>query len=448
VRVQAVLLAAALALAPLDARAADLTVWWEEGYYPEESQAIRETVAAFERKTGKAVDLTLAPYTKLRPRALAALEDGHPPDFLFGLNIEPYHARWAHEGRLVDLADAVGPFADQFGRDALDHATLLDATSGRRGLYALPVARSANHVHVWTSLLERAGLTLADVPREWEPFWSFWCEKVQPAVRGATGRDDVWGIGLPMGAGTGADDTDQEFGQFVAAYEADYVTRDGRLVIDEPLIRGRLAKALDSYAAFHRRGCTPPDAIDWNNYGNNRAFLTQAVVMTPNLTLSITNELRAERPEDYYKNTATIAWPTGAYGQPLAIWTRFDEAVVFEAGGHVATAEEFVRFLVGGGWLAHWLDFAGDRLLPPMPALLEQPFWLDPSDPHRMASAMQFLTRPHTYSYAVVSGEWRHSRVTVEGVWPKAVHRVVADGFSPEQAIDEAITRIHQLLSE
>ena len=71
-----------------------------------------------------------------------------------------------------------------------------------------------------------------------------------------------------------------------------------------------------------------------------------------------------------------------------------NRAVVFKDGGNVATAKEFVRFLVGEGWLAHYLDFAGDRMLPPMPKLLEQPFWLDPGDPHRMRAAMQVLTRP------------------------------------------------------
>jgi hypothetical protein len=34
-RVRAAILAAALVLAPLAARAADLVIWWEEGYYPE-----------------------------------------------------------------------------------------------------------------------------------------------------------------------------------------------------------------------------------------------------------------------------------------------------------------------------------------------------------------------------------------------------------------------------
>jgi multiple sugar transport system substrate-binding protein len=107
-----------------------------------------------------------------------------------------------------------------------------------------------------------------------------------------------------------------------------------------------------------------------------------------------------------------------------------------------------VRFLVAEGWLAHWLDFAGDRYLPPMPALAEQPFWLDPHDPHRMASVMQFLSHPHDYSYAAASGEWRHQLVEAEGVWPRAVHRVVAAGITSERAVDEAIAHVHQLLSE
>jgi multiple sugar transport system substrate-binding protein len=105
-----------------------------------------------------------------------------------------------------------------------------------------------------------------------------------------------------------------------------------------------------------------------------------------------------------------------------------------------------VRFLVGEGWLAHYLNFAGERMLPPMPKLLEAPFWLDPGDPHRMRSAMQLLTQPRSYEYMVVSGDWRHS----EGynAWPEAVQRVAVDGISPEQAVDEAIARVKEILAK
>ena len=59
------------------------------------------------------------------------------------------------------------------------------------------------------------------------------------------------------------------------------MTRDGRLVIDDPEIRRKLVAAIDSYTAIYRKGCTPPDAVNWaTGDRNNKAFLAQTVVMT------------------------------------------------------------------------------------------------------------------------------------------------------------------------
>ena len=135
-------------------------------------------------------------------------------------------------------------------------------------------------------------------------------------------------------------------------------------------------------------------------------------------------------------------------GEPFPIVGYVFPAVVFKDAENVATAKEFVRFLVGEGWLAHYLDFSGERFIPPMQKLLDQPFWLDPSDPHRMAAVMQVSSRPLAHNYAAVSGDWRHDLVEQENVWGKAIHRVAAEGISPEQAVDEAIARIKQILAE
>ena len=425
--------------------AADLVVWWEEGQSAQEDEAVREIVAAFEQGAGKRVELVLGVQEELVADLVAALEAGRrTPDFVFTVvDTQPYE-RWAYEGRLVDLSDAVGHYSDLFDRDALRGATLLDGTTGRRGLYLLPMGFATHHVHVWKSLLERAGFTLADIPKEWDAFWSFWCDQVQPAVRKALGREDVWGVGLPM-AGASVD-TENGIWQFIHAYKANYVTDDGRLVIDDPEVRRRLIEAVDSYTAIYRKGCTPPDSVTWDGYSNNAQFQVQSIVMTPNQTLSTVNPLKRERPEDYYDNVVTIDWPSGAYGQPLVIETFVNRAAVFRSGGHVETAKEFVRFLVAEGWLAHYLDFAGDCMLPPLPKLLQAPFWLDPGDPHRMRSAMQLLSQPRSYDYVPVSGDWRHSERN--DVWPEAVQRVVTEGITPEQAVDEAIARTKQILSE
>jgi hypothetical protein len=74
--------------------------------------------------------------------------------------------------------------------------------------------------------------------------------------------------------------------------------------------------------------------------------------MTPNVSLSIPNALKRERPGDYYQNTATIEWPLGPSGELFPIVGTVVSAVVPETGSNLAVAEKFVRFLVAEGWLA------------------------------------------------------------------------------------------------
>ena len=243
-------------------------------------------------------------------------------------------AEWAFHDRLVNLSNIFGSFANMFDPDALDRAMLVNAKTGQKALYGVPMGRSTNHVHVWKSLLEQAGFTLADIPHESEAFWSFWCDDVQPAVRRAMGREDIWGVGLSMSEWF---DTKIEFLQFMTANEADYVTRDGRLAIDDSKIRQKLVKAIDSYTAVYRTGCTPPDAVSWIGSSNNEAFLAQTVAMVPNPTLSIPNALKRERPDDYYENVATIEWPLSSQGEPFAIFGDVFFAMVFKGGANVGT---------------------------------------------------------------------------------------------------------------
>jgi multiple sugar transport system substrate-binding protein len=341
-RAPAIVLTAAIAVTPVGARAADLVVWWDKGFYAQEDEALRDVIAFFEQDSGKQVELVLLGLTEFADKLPAAIKAGQPPDIAFGVAIDDQIPEWAFYDRLVDLTDTVGHFSDLFDPDALAWYTLLNQKTGQRALYALPIGRTSNHVHVWKSLLEKAGFTLTDIPKEWDAFWSFWCDQVQPAVRQVTGRDDIWGVGLNM---SGTFDTRDQVDQFRDAYAADYVTRDGRLVIDDPEVRRKLVKAIDSYATIYRKGCAPPDSLTWDGRGNNNAFLAQAVVMTVNDTLSIPNALKRERQEDYFNNSATIEWPLGPDGEAFPIEGFIHAAAVFKDGGHTSAAKEFVRFL-------------------------------------------------------------------------------------------------------
>ena len=113
--------------------------------------------------------------------------------------------RWALEDRLVDLSDSIGHFSDLFDPAQLGPGRAAQCEDRASGpCTACRWAGSRTYTHVWKSLLERAGFTLDDIPREWEAFWSFWCDEVQPAVRHGTGPRRRLGRGAgPMSVEAG-----------------------------------------------------------------------------------------------------------------------------------------------------------------------------------------------------------------------------------------------------
>ena len=236
-----------------------------------------------------------------------------------------------------------------FDPDALAWWSLLNQETG-----APTPPCSTNHIHVWKSLLEQAG-SLDDIPKEGRLLVVL----VRPGPAGGAPPPAVTTSGVwPQHVGPGLD-TQNQFFQFLSAYDADYVAQDGRLIIDDPESGQphpgdrRLHRGLPQGLRATRLDRLGP------NFDNNKQFHAQAVVIVLNDT-PIPNALKRERSEDYYKT------PRRSNGRSARIWPfpglwRLLGAVVFKDGCNVETAKEFVRFLVAEGWLAHYLDFAGER---------------------------------------------------------------------------------------
>ena len=123
------------------AQAADLVVWWEKGFNPEEDAAVKEILAAFEHASGKRWS-RCSRAAKLPDAIETALEAGRPPDFAFGIAISGYISEWAFDDRLVDLTGTVGSFSDLFDPDALAWWNLANHMTGQKG-----AVRPADRAH-------------------------------------------------------------------------------------------------------------------------------------------------------------------------------------------------------------------------------------------------------------------------------------------------------------
>ena len=162
--------------------------------------------------------------------------------------------------------------------------------------------------------------------------------------------------------------------------------------------------------------------------------------MTTNEALSTPYELKRDRPEDYRDHVVTTEWPLGPSGEPFRLAARL--AARSSSRTVKTSVPQRASSVSRGPRLAPPLSrLLGRTLMPPLPALLDAPFWLDPSDRHRMAAAMQVASRPLAHDYAAA---W----ATGATIWfgkqnlAEAIHRVAAEGISPEQVVDEAIARI------
>jgi multiple sugar transport system substrate-binding protein len=393
-------------MAPLGAQAADLVVWWEKGFYLQKDAAVAEIVAAFEQETGKQVELVLPEQDEILHKAQDAIVAGSPPDFLFGTWSEV--PKWAYEDRLVDLYGVLAPVLDLFDADAIEASMLLNGSTGKRGLYALPMGRISQHVHVWERRISGASGCRCRLRRPIPTILC--CSSNSLTVRLARSR--------PAPAIRPSRDPGRD--------------HRGAERLHPDLAEGLHAARLDELGD-HRQQQSVPCPV--------RGDDDEQFALDP-------ERLKQARPDDYYNNASTIDWPNGLESQPMVIDGFLYRGVVFKQGRNPDLAGRLVNFLAEDGWLAHWLDFAGDRMLPPMRKLVEQPFWLDPTDPHRMRAAIQILERPHLMNMDVRDHERQSGPIWDENVWGKAVHRVVADGISPEQTVDDAIGRIKEILSE
>ena len=424
------------------ALAADLTIWWNKSYYPEEDKQFDKIVTDFEKE--KNLDIEYSFYTNedVPRKVLAALTAGEPPDLSYGFLFDLQHtARWAYEDILVDVSDVVDEIRPHLLPSAAQAVNLLNGKTGQRSTYAMPVAQQIEHIHVWKDLADQAGLDLASIPKTWNENWDWWCKTAQPAVRKATGDRAKFGVGQPMSSNSS--DTIFAYMMFLNAYDVKIADENGKLLVDDPKNREGMIKALESYTKPFKDRCVPPGSVNWGDADNNVNFLNKITLMTPNPSLSIPASQKNPNPENYNKNMITIEWPDKPDGRPIEYIASIKTAVIFKQGKNPAGAKEFMRFLLRPDNLGPYLENSLARWFPVDQRLIETPFWKDTSDPHKVVEVRQYTQRPqtpwpHVFNHKLI-------QVNAENSWGKAVTRIVLESWTAEKAADELIARIKQV---
>jgi multiple sugar transport system substrate-binding protein len=445
----AAVMTAALLSAGHAAAQEKLTVWWVKGFYPAEDAALFDAIKKYEAKhKGVKVDLSQYPVQDMIPKTVAALDSGNPPDVAYA-DVYDFQvtSKWAFDGKLENISSVIDPIRARFAPNTVETTFLYNDAKKDRAYYAFPLKQQTMHIEYWIDMLAEAGFKESDIPTDWKGYWSFWCDKVQPASRAKTGAR-TYGIGQPLGVDSS--DSFFSFLTFADAYNVKMVSDTGKLLVDDPAVRAGLIGALTDYVAPYTKGCSPPSSTSWKDPDNNVAFHNKTTVMTHNATISIASKWlddmnnTALKPEErelakknYYENIRTAGFPNKPDGSKMVYRTAVKTGVIFSQAKNKVRAKEFVNFLMQEENLTPYVEGALGRWFPVTKAGQARPFWQ--ADRHRQSVFNQYANG--TVSFEFVKN-YKFTILNNENVWAKAANRVINEKIPVDKAVDEMIARI------
>ena len=431
-----------------------LNVWWVKGFYKSEDDALFAAIKKYEDKhKGVKIELSQYPIQDMIPKTVAALDSGNPPDVAYA-DVYDFQvtSKWAYEGKLENITSVIDPIRGRFAPNTVETTFLFNDVAKTRAYYAFPMKQQTMHIEYWLDMLNDAGFKESDIPTDWKGYWSFWCDKVQPAHRAKSGNR-TFGIGQPLGVDSS--DSFFSFLTFADAYNVKMVSDSGKLLVDDPAVRTGLIAALTDYVAIYTKGCSPPSSTSWKDPDNNVAFHNKTTVMTHNATISIAakwlddannDKLKPEERENARKNyderIRTAGFPNKPDGSKMVYRTAVKTGVVFSQAKNKVRAKEFVKFLMEEENLGPYVEGSLGRWFPVTKAGQARPFWQ--ADPHRRSVFNQYANG--TVGFEFVKN-YKFTVLNNENVWAKAANRVINEKVPVDKAVDEMVARIKTVAS-
>jgi multiple sugar transport system substrate-binding protein len=422
-----------------NAAATTATVWWVQGFAHEEDIAFQNLVEDYEKASGNKIDYSLVPYAPHRQKVISALTSGDVPD-LFPANPAEIVAIYAWQGKLVDVSDVVQTQQSELSATALLSAQCYNGVTKKRSFYGVPFTGAVLPMHVWKSLVVKAGYKPDDIPNTWDARWDFF-KSVQKKLRAQHMRN-VYGLGLQVT--TNGVDPNNTFHYFLIAYGGmGIVTKDGQVHVNDPKIKAAAVQALIYPTTAYKEGFVPPGAINWNDADDNNAFHSKQVVA--DLDGTISTEVAIMKNKEDYDDILTLGLPNSNDGHPVPSQLTVVNGLIPEGAKNVTVAKEFMKYLIRPDVNNQWLKVGLGRNIPIMVSIVKKdPWWF--ADPHRATYTRQGVLGETVPAYWAFNPAY--AQVQNEHVWSTAWTDILNGGMKADAAYDKAAKRIEEIFAK
>ncbi|MGH9351956.1 MAG: extracellular solute-binding protein, partial [Terriglobia bacterium] len=143
----------------------------------------------------------------------------------------------------------------------------------------------------------------------------------------------------------------------------------------------------------------------------------------------------------------THGLPLSNEGKELPSQFFVAQGFIPKGAKNVAVAKDFLKYIIEPKVNNEFLKGALGRFLPVFPEIAKSdPWWSDPTDPHRRPYVQQGLESPTIAPYYAFTPAY--AQVRTEHNFNVAWADIVTGGMTPEQAVDKAFKRIEAIFAK
>jgi multiple sugar transport system substrate-binding protein len=429
-----------------NAQAKTATVWWVQGFAPQEDEAFKKLCADYEKASGNHLDYSIVPFAPLRQKFISAITSGVVPDVVTPA-FAPYDVQQAWNDKLEDVSDIIEPHKSAMTAAALSNVYFYNNTTKKRSYYSLPWAGALTPFHIWGSLIEKAGYKVSEIPQRWDAFLDFFLP-LQKKLQ-AQGMRHTYAYGFVVGT-VGIDPINTQ-NHFTVAYGGrNMVTKDGKLNSRDPEVREAAAKAMNKLATIYRTGYNPPSSINWNDADDNNSFHSKLCIVDFDGTLSTEIAMLTSDPEGL-KEVITYPLPLDNAGKVIPGFYGTATTVIPKGAKNLAVAKDFARYFMQPEVENEWVKGGVGRFVPVYPQLaLNDPWWTrsGPANvlPHLVPMIEQGFRRPTLPVWLSYNPAW--ADVENEHVFQRSLVDVAKGQATVKQAIDKAFAQAEAIFAK
>jgi ABC-type glycerol-3-phosphate transport system substrate-binding protein len=227
-----------------------------------------------------------------------------------------------------------------------------------------------------------------------------------------------------MGA-SGGGDAEAMVRQVVMTHGGIVVDKDMKVTVNSP----QTLAALNFIVKLYKEGLCPPDAVTWDDMGNNVAYEAGSVGIIHN-TMSVFSKLRTEN-HPLFPKTKILPYPAGPAGRFLM--ASGSTALIFKNGKQTEMAKKFMIEFFEMGYYTKLVEAIGGMWVPTVQGAEKTAFWQDPIN-------KGFYD---TVANAIGPGTWPApdneltAQISAQQTGVKAVQKILLQGMDPQQALNE-----------